>query len=291
MLLGNGTVLNKCPVMFLAGSAVSTETGQRASFQRSGAERNRFYIDQETAANTLWAEPSASYPPTSFTLLPQKGGWISSRNETWASFTASATGVRGLPGEAAAAFAITTNKPAGELVTTVPAGGAPADFAITTNAPLLTASINGAASAAFAITTNAPTLGAIASLVANASISVTTNAPTMYPLDDASPLRTASASFAISGALNRYAVGHMVGAALPYTELSPTSLASAVWEYLIEAGFSAEEVVRLLAAQAAGSATGLESANPQFFGLDGSTLRIDGTYAGGNRMIDSLNGA
>lgn len=55
------------------------------------------------------------------------------------------------------------------------------------------------------------------------------------------PERTASASFTISGALVPYAVGNMVGSALPYTELSPQSLASGLelramstaWENLV----------------------------------------------------------
>ena len=42
--------------------------------------------------------------------------------------------------------------------------------------------------------------------------------------------------------------------------------------------------------QAAGSATGLENGNPQFTGLDGVTVRIDGAYSAGTRTIDSLNG-
>jgi hypothetical protein len=83
----------------------------------------------------------------------------------------------------------------------------------------------------------------------------------------------------------------MVGNALPYTELSPQSLASAVWTYALEAGYTTEEVIRIIAAHAAGGATGLEGANPQFTGLDGTTVRIDGTYSAGNRTIDALNGA
>lgn len=73
--------------------------------------------------------------------------------------------------------------------------------------------------------------------------------------------------------------------------LTPQGIAAAVWARIIEAGYSAEEIVRLLAAQAAGSATGLEGSNPQFTGLDGTTVRIDGTYSAGTRTIDALNGA
>lgn len=77
----------------------------------------------------------------------------------------------------------------------------------------------------------------------------------------------------------------------PFTALSPEGLAQAVWQRVIEAGFTAEEIIRILAAQAAGAATGLEGSNPQFTGLDGTTVRIDGTYSAGTRTIDALDGA
>lgn len=82
----------------------------------------------------------------------------------------------------------------------------------------------------------------------------------------------------------------LAGEWTPFTDLSPEGLAIAVWERIIESGFSAEQVMRILAAQAAGNATGLEGANPQFTGLDGTTVRIDGTYLNGERTITSLNG-
>jgi len=91
--------------------------------------------------------------------------------------------------------------------------------------------------------------------------------------------------------LASHAYGELVGSITPFTELSPENLASAVWSQAIEAGYSAAEIIRILAAFAAGSATGLEGSDPQFVGLDGSTVRIDGTYSGGTRTIDSLNGA
>ena len=72
--------------------------------------------------------------------------------------------------------------------------------------------------------------------------------------------------------------------------LCNAGVANSVWAKVIEAGFSAEQILRLIAAQAVGAATGLENGNPQFTGLDGSTVRIDGTYSAGTRTIDSLNG-
>lgn len=74
------------------------------------------------------------------------------------------------------------------------------------------------------------------------------------------------------------------------TGLTTGNVGAAVWQQIIEAGFSAEQILRILAAQAAGAATGLEGANPQFTGIDGVTIRIDGTYSGGTRTIDSLDG-
>lgn len=91
--------------------------------------------------------------------------------------------------------------------------------------------------------------------------------------------------------LTSHAFGELAGSITPFTELSPENLANSVWTQAIEAGYTAEQILRILAAFAAGSATGLEGGDPQFTGIDGSTLRIDGTYSGGTRTIDSLNGA
>jgi len=62
------------------------------------------------------------------------------------------------------------------------------------------------------------------------------------------------------------------------------------WNEVIESGFTAAQILRILAAHAAGAATGLEGANPQFTGLDGTTVRIDGSYSAGTRVIDALDG-
>ncbi len=75
------------------------------------------------------------------------------------------------------------------------------------------------------------------------------------------------------------------------TGLTTGNVGQAVWNRIVEAGFTAEEILRIIAAQAAGAATGLEGTNPQFTGLDGTTIRIDGTYSGGTRSIDNLDGS
>lgn len=62
-----------------------------------------------------------------------------------------------------------------------------------------------------------------------------------------------------------------------------------MWGKAIEAGYTADQIMRILAATAAGAATGLEGGNPQFTGLDGTTVRVDGTYSAGTRTIDAIN--
>lgn len=74
------------------------------------------------------------------------------------------------------------------------------------------------------------------------------------------------------------------------TGLTTANVGQAVWAKVIEAGFTAEQILRILAAVNAGDATGLESGNPSFTGLDGATERVAGTYAAGTRTIDTVDG-
>lgn len=258
MLIGNYTVTNKCPIRFLAGSASSPETGMRATFQRNGMERDRFYVDSNTTAIKTWSEPTASYPPYCYTIITQRGSFMSSRRETWATFTATATGLRGMPGAGSATFSIATNAPSGELIVS---GSGSASFAVTVNAPLLTASINGAGGASLSVSTNAPILGAIADLTASAMFAISTNHPIIFPLDYSSPLRTGTATFAFSASLVRYAVGHMTGSALPYTELSPQSLASEVMASLMESSIPVD-LVKVRGQTLSGSGSALDPWGP-----------------------------
>ncbi len=74
------------------------------------------------------------------------------------------------------------------------------------------------------------------------------------------------------------------------TGLTTANVADAVWAKVIEAGFTAEQVMRILAAVAAGDGAGLESGNPSFTGIDGTTVRVAGTYSAGTRTIGTLEG-
>ena len=194
-------------------------------------------------------------------MMPQKAGVISARMYD-TTISATGTGLRGYPIDGTSSLTITTNTPAGELIVS---GDGTATLTIESNTPLLTASISGTGSTTITVSTNTPLLGAIADLVASGTLT-------------------------ISGALTAYAVGFMDGTT-EEAGLTNAGIANSVWGKVIEAGYSADEMLRILTAFAAGSATGLEGANPQFTGIDGTTLRIDGAYTAGTRTIDSLNGA
>ena len=85
------------------------------------------------------------------------------------------------------------------------------------------------------------------------------------------------------------AIGELSADLKAYGDLTNEGLRDAVWAKIIEAGYTAEQILRLLAAHAAGAATGLEGSDMQYTGLDGTTVRIDGNYSGGTRTIDSLD--
>ena len=253
-------------------------------YQRHRAAANRNQVLPGAVTDNKSAVPNGNRAPSAW-IMPNKGGGLSSRDATLA-FTATATGIKGLPGEGSTSFSIVTNTPDGQLIVS---GSGSVTFSLDTNAPLLTASLNGAGTTSFSLTTNTPILGAEASLTGDASFTVTTNSPVIFPLDDDSPLRTALASFSFGGSLTSYAIGSMTGTT-EEAGLSNAGIANSVWGKVIEAGYSAEQIIRLLGAFAAGSATGLENGNPQFTGLDGTTVRIDGAYSAGTRTIDTLNG-
>lgn len=70
-------------------------------------------------------------------------------------------------------------------------------------------------------------------------------------------------------------------------KLNDAGSASNPWTEVIESGYSAAEILRLIAAAVQGNATGLEDGTPTFKGLNGTTDRIEATYANGTRTVTS----
>lgn len=72
---------------------------------------------------------------------------------------------------------------------------------------------------------------------------------------------------------------------------TPTDIAAAVWQRVVEAGFSAESLLRLLVATSTGNASGLDSPTVTFNSIDGTKPRVAGTVAGGVRSITTRDGS
>lgn len=197
--------------------------------------------------------PLGYLAPPAWTL-PQKTGGLSSHREIRTDFTLGGAGARGVNGEAALTAAWTFDG-TGQ---TVVSGSANIDWSI-------------------AVTGNAvATLNAEAAITGTWSVAATIGA-------------LANMNAGLTGtwllASPPYATGSMEASISTDTVLSPNSLATAVWQRVIEAGYSAEEVLRLIAAVTAGDATGLESGSPSFEGIDETTIRVAGTYSGGTRNV------
>jgi hypothetical protein len=71
----------------------------RSNFSKSGAYRNRFYVDQTTVALSLYAIPTGSYPEIAW-VLPQISGQIASTQPIQGAGAATATLAGGLNAEA-----------------------------------------------------------------------------------------------------------------------------------------------------------------------------------------------
>lgn len=222
-----------------------------------GERRNRYVGVAGYSAKS--GVPDGYLAPVSW-VLPQVAGGISSHNVIRHDYTLTASGARGVNGTAA----LTATWDFSGTGQTVVSGEAAINWsmAVAGNA-VATLNAEAAITGAWAV---AGTIGALASL--GAAIPATwTMAETLT------------------------ATGHMEASISTDTALSPNSLATAVWQRVIEAGYSAEEVLRIIAAVTAGDATGLESGSPSFEGLDEATVRVAGTYSSGTRDITTRNGA
>jgi len=224
----------------------------RSNFNKHGMMRNAYeqYSDR-------CATPNGHLSPSAW-VLPKTAGGGSSRNYVGLTIDSSGTGAMGV-------------NAVGNLTMV---------FDFTGTGGLV---VSGAGTSAFTIT---GTVTGSAGLFADGTSSFT-----IAPTATVSAINYAigTSSFTITGTLAPYGIGYMYGSTVDDSIVTNDTIASAVWAKVIEAGYSAEQIVRLLAAHAAGSATGLEGSDPQFVGLDGVTTRINGTYSAGTRTIDALD--
>ncbi len=103
-----------------------------------------------------------------------------------------------------------------------------------------------------------------------------------------------AADVVTASAIAADAIGASELAASAVTEIQSglsTLTASQVWATAIEAGYTAEQLLKIIAASTAGKSSGNEDNAPVFLGVDGTTARITGTVdAFGNRITSTLVG-
>lgn len=192
-------------------------------------------------------------------LLPQKNGAAKSANEA--------------QGTVSATFSIAGGKNATSTIEGV--------ATLTVTGQLIvsgSASISGSAT----VTSNA-----FAALLATASITGTAT-PTASITALGWGVVSITGTATVSG--TRYATGTLAAEITPFTELSPQSLASAVWAQALEAGYTAEEMMRVMAAAMAGEVSGAGTTTITIRDIADTKARITATVDGtGNRTAVTLD--
>ena len=215
-LIGNRSVLNKSPGRFL-NAGVGTF---RSEFSKHGMRRSAAY-------SSLSAVPNGHLSPSAW-VLPRTSGGMSSINFTTAMVSGSGLAVGGVTTTGTSSITLAFADAFGELIAS---GGGTATFSLTSNNPLLTASINGTGTAVATFSTNTPTLGALADGSGEVAITLTATNSGRMPANDASPLRSGTSAISVTGALTPYAIGEMAGTTGPSagtTGPSSESIAAAV---------------------------------------------------------------
>lgn len=214
-LLGNHSVLHKSPLRFVNGR----EALLRSNFNKHGMVRNAYERFDDTAAI-----PNGHLSPSAWVLAKTAGG-MSSHNIAGLTIETAGLAVGGITTNGTASITFTLADADGQLISS---GEGTALMTFTVADALLTASIGGTGTAAFDIGATG-LLGALASGEGSASMTITFANAQAYPLNDSSPLRDGSASFAITGSLVPYAIGSMAGSTADTGVLTSSSIAGAVW--------------------------------------------------------------
>jgi hypothetical protein len=88
----------------------------------------------------------------------------------------------------------------------------------------------------------------------------------------------------------RYATGTLAAEITPFTELSPQNLANAVWTQALEAGYTAEEMMRIMSAALAGEVSGAGTSTVTIRDIADTKSRIVASVDGtGNRTALTLD--
>jgi hypothetical protein len=261
MLVGNYSVLQKSPGRFIAGSTTSVEGQVRSNFSKSGSYRNRFYVDQTTVALALYAVPTGTYPEIAW-VLPQIAGEIASTQPIQGAGTQTGNLAGGLNAEAGLTGAGTITSAVAQLIISMAAN-------LAGDGTVSSADLRGF-------------LQAVANLSGSGDLTAAVSA--LAWMDAAT-----DGSGKITNA-TPYATGNLSADIFSFSALTPEGISNAVWAQIIEAGYSASDLLQLITASAAGKLSGAPGSPIQITGVDGSTVRINATVDGvGNRTAVTYN--
>jgi len=217
-LLGNYSVISKSPGRFMSGTTVS---GDRANFNKSSNARN---IYSNTVINKKNAVPNGYLPPASW-VIPQKAGGMASYTALTSTGTFEnsnlAGGINILADTLTGYLSVTS---IGQLVASLTS-------TVTGHGILDLPTILGILQASSTVTASGLITNAALSLLAFKTANFTgVLAISEGDLTNASLLAVANLTGGIVTTLGELEANALMTAdILPYTELSPQSLANAVW--------------------------------------------------------------
>ena len=293
MLLGNYSVYLKSPNRWLGGNATAGNAHAKArpNFQTPGQFRSGTMRDGGGDAGTSTAQKLLSIPGgygVNGWRIPTTAGGISSTNNALITLGASGTGEKGVPITGTSSITLGASGTGGLIVTasgsaslTLGASGALFASLLASGSAGITLSATGAIAATGKIFGNAPlTLGVGASTITGiGTIAGST--------EDSGVLTGDSIASAVwSAAASAHNIVGSMG-----EKLNDAGSASNPWTEVIESGYTAADILRLIAAATQGDASGLESGAPVFKGLDGATERITATYVDGVRTVTTRDGS
>lgn len=256
-----------------------------ANYSRTAAMRN-LTAGQGITADTV-SLPSGNRHPNAW-MMPQKAGALAARNSLTGTGTVSDADVWAVKlAEAAITGSGDLTATGGLIVQLVAAvSGSGTVSAADIKAFLqLAAALSGSGVAAGTATG----LGAlIAALTGSSSLSPTLTGTGAMAADlvvTGTGLTTANVGEAVWSAIaaSNNTTGTMG------EKLNDAGSASNPWTEVIESGYTAAEILKLLAAVAQGDASGLEGSSPVFKSIDGLTDRITATYSSGTRTVTGRN--
>lgn len=293
MLKQNTTIFAQYPVRRFGGALCQ----EAPLFYQHGAKRN-WYASANTSRDLKSGHPTGTLNPGA-ALFPQKSGGMASRNVIAGAGTTAFAITGGVNGEATIVGSGDITSATAQLVismvATLAGSGTVAD-----------ADLRGYLNAVATLTGSGDITAAIAALgwlgaatsgsgtISSATPYATgTLAATIRGYSDLTPegLRdlvwnATAASYTTSGTMGQ----KVNSAASGGVDLN--ALAAAVWQYVIENGLTAENVLRIYGAVLSGKVSGAGTGTEVFTGLDGTTVRVTSTVDGdGNRTTVVVDGA